>query len=260
MNIRHTALFLICLSPFASFAQSADETLRGWSIGLGVVSIAPVYEGESNKVIPFPLIGYEGERFYLRGTTLGYRLIQNEGFTLSTHLSASFNSIEADDFGRKELAARGINRDLLEDRDLGADAGITASMETSAGIFEADVRTDITNTSGGYQASLDYQFPLPLGKVIVTPGVGVTQYSSKAANYYYGTLSEEIRRGVVDYKPGSVTVPHASVTAVLPFASKWMFISNVNVEFLPSKITDSPLVDKDSDIRPIFFMGVTRRF
>jgi outer membrane scaffolding protein for murein synthesis (MipA/OmpV family) len=34
----------------------------------------------------------------------------------------------------------------------------------------------------------------------------------------------------------------------------------VNVEFLPSEITDSPLVDKDSDVLPTLFLGVGRSF
>ena len=133
MNIGRTIMFLACLSPFSSHAQSADDAGSGWSIGIGVVSRGAVYEGESGRSIPFPLIGYEGKRFYLQGPSVGYRLIQNDSFTLKAHVSASFNSIAADDFGRKELAARGINRNLLEDRDMGADAGMTASWNTAGG-------------------------------------------------------------------------------------------------------------------------------
>ncbi len=260
MNITRTIIFLICLSPFSSHAQSSGEAEKGWSVGIGVASRGAVYEGESGRSMPFPLIGYEGERFYLQGTSAGYRLIQNESFTLKAHVSANFNSIAADDFGRKELAARGINRNSLEDRDIGADAGMTASWKTAGGTFEADVRADIANTSDGYQASLDYGFPFSIGNATVTPGIGVTLYSSDLANYYYGTLPEEIKRGVVDYKPGSATVPHAGVTAIVPFASKWTFISSVNIEFLPSEITDSPLVDKDSDVLPTIFFGISRSF
>jgi MipA family protein len=260
MNITRTVIFLICLSPFSSHAQSAGEPEKGWSVGIGVASRGAVYEGESGRSIPFPLIGYEGERFYLQGTSVGYRLIQNDSFTLKAHVSASFNSIAADDFGKKELAARGINRNLLEDRDIGADAGMTASWNTAGGTFEADIRADITNTSDGYQASLDYGFPFSIGNATVTPGVGVTLYSSDLANYYYGTLPEEIKRGVVDYKPGRATIPHTGVTAILPFASKWTFISSANIEFLPSEITDSPLVEKDSDVLPSLFLGVSRSF
>jgi MipA family protein len=260
MAVIRCITFLVCLSPFASHAQSADDSDSGWSIGIGVATRSAIYEGESGRSIPFPLIGYEGERFYLEGTSVGYRLIENDSFTLKAHVSASFNAIAADDFGRKELAARGINRNLLEDRDMGADAGMTASWKTAGGTFEADVRADISNTSDGYQASLDYSLPFPFGNATVIPGVGVTAYSSKLANYYYGTLPDEIKRGVVNYKPGSATVPHASVTAIVPFASKWTFISGVTVEFLPKEITDSPLVDKDSDMVPTLFLGISRSF
>jgi MipA family protein len=265
MNLRRTMLFLLCFSPLALQAQSGepprtDEAPAGWSIGLGVATRAPIYAGESSRTLPLPLIGYEGERFYIQGASVGYRFIKNDSFTLKAYVAANTNGIDADKFGRNELAQRGIDRNLLEDRDFGADAGVTASWKTAIGVFETDVRADISNTSDGYQASFDYRAPLPVGNAIVVPGVGITAYSSDLADYYYGTLSDEVKRGVVNYKPGSATVPHASVTVIVPFASKWTFISNVNVDFLPNDITDSPLVDKDSDVVPTLFLGVSRKF
>ncbi len=265
MNLRRTMLFLLCFAPLASQAQSgeaprSDDASTGWSIGLGVATRAPIYAGESSRILPFPLIGYEGQRFYFQGGSIGYRVIKTDKFTLKAHVSANTNGIDADKFGRQALAQRGIDRNSLEDRDFGADAGITASWKTAIGIFETDVRADISNTSDGYQASFDYSAPFPVGNAIVIPGVGVTAYSSDLTNYYYGTLPDEVKRGVVNYTPGSATVPHASVTAIVPFASKWTFISNVSVDFLPNEITDSPLVDKDSDVVPTLFLGISRSF
>jgi MipA family protein len=265
MNLCRTILFILFSAPLALHAQSGesqrpDDRGSGWSLGIGVATRAPIYVGESNRSIPFPLINYEGERFYLQGPSIGYRLVDGDSFTLKAHLSANTNGVDADDFGRRELAARGIDRNALEDRDFSADAGITAEWTTEIGIFETDLRADITDTSGGYQASVDYSIPFPAGDALIIPGVGATLYSSDAANYYYGTLPKEIARGVVDYKPGSATVPHASVIAILPFASKWTFISSVNIDFLPNEITDSPLVDEDSDIVPSLFLGLTRDF
>ena len=265
MNLQRTILFLLCFTPLASLAQSArpprtDDAPAGWSMGLGVATRAPIYVGEQSRSIPFPLIGYEGERFYLEGASVGYRLIKSDSFTVKAHISVSTNGIDADKFGRKELAQRGINRNSLEDRDFGADAGMTASWGTAIGIFQTDARADISNTSDGYQASLDYSMPCPIGDAIIMPGVGVTAYSSDLTNYYYGTLLEEVKRGVVNYKPGSATVPHASVTAIVPFVKKWTFVSSVSVDFLPNDITDSPLVNKDNDVVPTVFLGIGRSF
>jgi outer membrane protein len=191
MNLRRIVFFILCFTPLASQAQSSepprsDEAPTGWSIGLGVATRAPIYEGESSRTLPVPLIGYEGERFYLQGTSVGYRVIKNDRFTLKAYVSANTNGIDADKLGRNELAQRGIDRNLLEDRDFGADAGITASWKTGIGVFETDVRGDISNTSDGYQASFDYSAPFPVGNAIIVPGVGITAYSSDLTNYYYG--------------------------------------------------------------------------
>jgi len=50
--------------------------------------------------------------------------------------------------------------------------------------------------------------------------VGVTWQSDDLANYYYGTLKEEVARGVVNYTPDAVTVPHIGFSYFRPIGEK----------------------------------------
>ncbi len=256
-----SALSLLLIIPFASQAQQREETGDGWGLGIGIAIRDTLYAGEKNHVQPFPYVRYEGERFFVEGPKIGYKIINGETFTLSGFVAARLDGVDTEDMGANELAVNGIDRNLLEDRKATADAGLSASFGTEAiGEFELDVRGDITGTSKGYQASLDYRYPFEVGPVTLIPGVGATSMSKELANYYYGTLPEEVTRGVVDYKPGQVTIPHIRIAAVLPIGSKWVGVAGVNVDRYPKEITDSPLIDKDTDVVPSVFLAMIRQF
>ena len=269
MKAIHASLLLALLAllaPSPSHAQQSpgsgttDEPASRWSIGIAGVLRDSEYAGEGNRSIVFPTVAYEGERFYLRGPVAGYRLVKRDRFGLNAFVAARLDGIDADDFGVEELARRGIDRDLLEDRDHSADAGLSAMWKGGAGEVELDVRADITNTSDGYQAAVNYRYPIRVGRVTLTPGLGATVLSDDMANYYYGTLEEEVARGVVDYKPGRSTIPHIGLSAVVPFASRWLFIANAQLRSLPDEIQDSPLLEHDVENVTMLFISVSRRF
>ena len=255
------ALLALLTAPFASQAQEGESRTDGWGVGVGVSIRSTLYAGEENRTLPFPLVNYEGERYYVKGPVIGYKFIDNASFTLNGFVAARFDGVDAKDFGRSALASRGINRDLLEDRDMAADIGASAVFKTdAAGEFEIDLRADATNTSDGYQASLDYRYPFQAGPVRLIPSIGVVALSDKLANYYYGTLPKEVARGVVDYRPGSAIITRAGFTAILPTSPRWAFIAIVSADAYPDEITDSPLIDAGTDIVPSMFLGVIRIF
>ena len=77
----------VLLLPFAVSAQvrqegeeRADVAPSNWSIGIAGGMRTELYAGEGNHTRAIPFFGYEGERFYFRGITAGYHLIQNESF------------------------------------------------------------------------------------------------------------------------------------------------------------------------------------
>lgn len=258
---------LLLLLPLAVSAQvrqegeeRADIAPSRWSLGIAGGIRNEMYTGEGNHTRVIPFFGYEGERFYLRGLTAGYHLIQNDSFVFDGFISGRLDAMDADDFGRRELARRGINRDLLEDRDDSVDAGVSASWRGSAGEIQLELKADIADVSGGYEADLSYRYPMQAGGWLFTPSVGVTALSKDLANYYYGTLDEEVARGVVSYRPGSVTIPHVGVTVAKPFAQKWRFITNLSYQVLPDEISDSPLIADNTDGVGTLFFGVSRSF
>lgn len=264
--VRIVPLLLLSL-PVAVSAQvrkegeeRADMAPSNWSVGVAAGIRNELYAGEGNHTRAVPFFGYEGERFYLRGITAGYYLIKNDSVALDVFLGARLDAMDAKDFGRRELARRGINRDLLSDRDDSVDAGASVSWRGAAGELQLELKADVLDVSGGYEADVSYRYPMQAGQWLLTPAVGVTVLSKDLANYYYGTLDKEVRRGVASYRPGSATIPYVGLTVARPFAQKWRFMANVGYQVLPDEISDSPLVAEDTDGVAQAFFGVVRSF
>jgi len=256
-----TRFLLVTLATLlaVSVSASAQQAPR-WGLGVGAAVSDSVYAGEGTRVTPFPLVSYQGERFYWRGIGGGAHLVKRGGFALDATLSARFDGIDRDDFGVAELAERGIDRALLEDRDDAFDLGLAASWSGAAGQLDLGVKSDVTGTSKGHEASITYSYPIQWGGARIAPNIGVSHLSKKLANYYYGTLPEEVARGVTHYQPGSAAVARIGIDVMRPFAGNWVFIGNVAYRKLPTKLSDSPLVEKDKDGTVSAFIGFSRGF
>lgn len=244
-----------------AYAQPQPEPgASPWGLGLGVAARTDIYAGESAKLRAVPLISYQGEKFFWRGISGGYHILSRDGFTFDATLGARLAGIKKEDFGVAELAARGINRNLLEDRDGGLDLGIAGSFKGQMGVVELALKADVSGASKGYEASAKYGYPLQWGSTTITPNIAVSHYSAKLANYYYGTHDAEVARGVVNYKPGSAVIPRVGVEVMRPFADKWILAGGLSYSALPSKIRNSPLVDRGANGVTSVFVGVSRKF
>lgn len=271
MKLAILPLTILLLASAAAVAQTTDAVANvaaplaqapaaRWGLGIGAALSDSEYAGEGTRVTPFPLVSYEGPRFYWRGIKGGAHLLQRGGWSLDATLSARVDGVDRDDLGVRELAERGVERALLEDRDHGLDLGLAAGWRGAAGQLDLDIKGDITGTSKGVEATLRYGYPLQWGRTTVTPHASVSHLSSKLANYYYGTLAAEVASGVIDYRPGSASVARVGIDVVHPFAGRWAFIGSLSYKRLPGKLADSPLVDKDADGATSAFIGFSRGF
>ncbi|PUA29487.1 MAG: structural protein MipA [Cellvibrio sp. 79] len=259
---------LLSVMSFNATAQIGPEEPEGnpdggpprWGVGIATVLSDSPYAGENTRVIPVPLITYQGDRFYFRGITAGWYIVGSESFQLAAITKLRFDGFEVDDLGKKELAQNGIDYTLLEDRDIALDAGLAATWSGSAGEIDIELLADVTDTSGGQEASIQYGYPVQFAGGMLTPHAGITWLSEDNANYYYGTLDEEVARGVINYKPGAVTIPHVGFSYFRPLGDKWSLMSTVRYSLLPDEIQDSPFIEPDTDRTVSVLIGIARAF
>ncbi|WP_369916135.1 MipA/OmpV family protein [Xanthomonas sp. NCPPB 3005] len=238
----------------------SEEPPYRWGLGLGVVASDSPYAGEGTRTNPFPLILFEGERFFFRGIAGGFHLVQGDSFSLDAIAAVRMDGVAADDLGVEELARNGIDRRLLEDRDDGLDLGLATAWKGVAGELEFTAKADVTGASEGFELTAEYAYPIAVGRGRLTPTVSVSHLSKDLANYYYGTLDKEVARGVVDYKPGSATVPAVGLTYVRPIGERWQFLARLQYSMLPDELSDSPLLEPDTDGVGSVLIGFSRGF
>lgn len=262
---RHLLQILLLL-PSAAFAQSstsdviAEQLDDRWTLGVALSLSDSPYAGEDIRPRPFPLVTYQGERIFWRGLSGGIHAFKGDAFALDFIVSGRFDGFDIKDLGRVELAANGVDAEHLVDRDDGVDVGLAASWEGRAGEIKLRALVDATDTSSGYEFAVDYAYPLQFGKTKVVPAVGARWLSDDLADYYYGTLDEEVTRGAPLYRPGASVIPELSLGVYRPIGKKWMFFGSAKYEFLPSEITDSPLLDKDASGAAGLRIGFSRGF
>lgn len=259
MKICCAAVLLATLAPLCAQAEQSEPASQR-RIGVGVAVRDTLYAGQDKRVLAFPLIDYEGERFYWKGLDIGYQLIERDGFKLNAFVGARLDGVDASDFGVRALARNGIDRAFLEDRDNAINGGISAVWTGRAGEVELSAERDITGASDGYQGAFEYRASFQVGIVRLVPSIGIKLLSSDVANYYYGTLPGEVARGVIDYRPGRSTISHAGIAAIVPINARWSSIFALDVERYPGNITDSPLIEPGTNSVPTVFVAISRSF
>ena len=256
-------LVLLALSAAAA-AQSGPaapaRTAGEWTLGLGAVAIDSPYAGEGSRLRPVPLLDYEGERAFVRGNAAGVHLAQSGAFTLDAIVSVRLDGFDIDDLGRAELLANGVDAALLEDRDDGLDAGLRATYGGGWGALSLDAIHDVSDASGGYEVALDYRYTWFVGRSAIAANLGSSLLSDDLAGYYYGTLDEEVARGVAAYAPGSAIVHRIGLTWMHPVGEAWHMVASAEASHLPDELRASPLLEPDSDRSGRLFVGFGRRF
>lgn len=120
---------------------------------------------------------------------------------------------------------------------------------------------DVSRASDGYEISLDYRYAWSFDRATLAASAGASSMSSDLTGYYFGILNEEVARGVEGYTPGSAVVPRIGVSFTRQIGSTaWQFISSIDYQFLPSELSNSPLLEPNSDLTGRVVIGLSRGF
>lgn len=216
-------------------AAKAEEV----TLGLGVGWVSSPYKEHDDTFLPFPIISYEGERFYVRGLSAGVHLWKEDLQEISLGLSY---------FGLRFDPGKTDNGRLqkLDDRYSTLNADLQYNLRTDYGHTGLKVSRDILGNSDGFSAEAYYKYPFMLGLVTLAPGGGLRWDSKEQLDYYYGISSKEARRSGLDkYDPDDGFSPFLSLEASWLFTENWSLSAGGEVLFLSNEIKDSPMVDSD---------------
>ena len=230
-----------------SLATENNNTSNRLTVGLGTVVSSGVYLGEKTQVTPIPAINYQGEHFFIRGLYAGTDLYKYDAFTLNAIASVNLMHLDVDKLKENKLASHHLSKSQLEDRDRSLDLGLEGLLRLPYGVVSIQAVNDIAGASKAAEFRTNYQYLWRINNNLsLVPNAGFTWMTDKRANYYYGILDAEVERGVPNYKPGNVFIPHISLGANYVFNDKISLTGALSNKFLPHKVKDSPIVDKTS--------------
>ncbi|GAB2663190.1 MipA/OmpV family protein [Arenimonas aestuarii] len=239
----------LALAGTPALAQDAPEPQPRWTLGLLAIERDAPYRQLDEDLVVVPLVRFEGERFYLRGLRGGVVLAKDGGFEFGAFLQGRGDGYEAAD--SPFLAG-------MDDRDFSLDIGLAASWRVKrVGQFEASLATDMLDRSGGQEAALSWTGLVRAGGWRLLPGASLSWQSGDMVDYYYGVRPDEALVGRPAYSPGSALFPEVSLLATRPLGERWELFARVGHTWLPSEVTDSPLVDQDGRTSVILGLGYT---
>jgi outer membrane protein len=244
-------LFLIFIWSNSSFAanSTADERKATLVLGLGSAISTNPYRGADRKVLALPLLAYEGERFFARGTNVGYHLVKQNNLTLSLLSSYRMAGYDSDDSD----FLRG-----MADREGALEAGLQVVLATSFGQFSATLLSDVLDEHNGHEAKLIFSKRFPFRRFSVSPFVSAIWQSSQLVNYYYGVRSIEASITRPAYQVDSSVLVQSGLMANYLFREHWSLSGRIAVTRLADDISNSPIVE--DDLVTSAFAGIGYKF
>ncbi len=226
--------FLRSATLFGLPLLANDDNL---SIGLGVAWATSPYKGVDDIILPFPDISYQNGNFFIGFGDIGYTVYSQETCAITLLGSWSPAPYESDD-------SSFLNG--MEDRKFSIEAGAAITMETMLGNLGITALSDVSGHHKGQTVTAQYSIPFGGDTWAVEAVIGLNWQSEKIVDYYYGVRRSEVRTDRAYYEGKSTFSPSVGLNGAVKIYDNVTLEGGVNVEFLGSGITDSPLIDDDS--------------
>lgn len=247
--MRNALLTLTLLAVAApAFAQEGPPR---WTFGAMVADRDAPYRGLDEGLLFVPLVRFEGERAYLRGLRGGWRLVDDEGFEFALIAQARLDGYKAED---SDFLAG------MDDRKFSLDLGAAATFTSKKlGALDLAVVADTFDRSGGYEATAAWNVLFKAGGWTVIPGALLRWQSSDVVDYYFGVRPDEALPGRPAYSGDSALTPELSVLVSRPLSERWTLFARAGQAWLPSEISNSPIVADDSSTSLFVAIGYSPR-
>lgn len=244
-NILTAVFIILVLSSKVCFSE--------WGIGL----LGYDYQGSQINIDKqlglIPFVYYEGDRFSASMEGVSYKLTESE----STQLNAigTFRLQNYDPNDSDFLTGMEKRKSTLE-----------AGFDAAFGNLRFSAVMDIGGTHKGQEISADYIYSTQIDNWMIKAAAGISWQSNKLTNYYYGVKPSEASlisiNGVTlnryAYTVDDAVIQRIGVKTMYKISDRWLAIVAAQYIFLPNKIQDSPIVNKNGEWGA--FSGIAYKF
>ena len=241
---RHSLFLNLCIllislftsiEAFATREVTQVPTVIGngnWSLGLGFRGGTFPYKGEDKVDDLLPLILYNGEKFFIDGSRLGFHLYQSDDWLIGAYAAYRFSGYDDED----SIYLKGMERDD------GVDGRFALTRLTPYGNLTVDLGHDVSSASEGWDASVRWGKTFDHGNYRIRPWIGLTYEDQKLTNYYFGVESYEATVDRAAYETGSAFEWHYGIDMTYRVGQHHYFGLNVQYTELDSTKIVSPIV------------------
>ena len=237
-------LIVLLAATAPALAQQPDAPR--WTLGALVIDRDAPYRDLDEGLLAVPLVRFEGERAYLRGLRGGVRLVESPGYELAVFAQARLDGYDSQD--SPTLAG-------MADRRASLDLGVASTWTSQRrGTLELSAAADALDRSGGYELAATWTGRFAAGGWSLFPGASLRWQDEKMLDYYYGVRASEATPTRAAYAADSAVTPEVSLLATRTLGARWELFARASHAWLPSEVTDSPLVDRNGSTG--LFVGI----
>lgn len=236
---------LFILFPLFSFAEELTKSPKrplektGFLYGVGVSASSEIYKGYDNQTMAIPLIGYKGENLTVFGPFVTYKIKKFNHFEFSLKVAPRFQGFEESD----SYIFKG-----MKTRKKSLDAGVNVSYKNDGWKISVSSMFDTLNRSNGSEIKTSVGKMYRFGPIFIEPSASISFLDGNHVDYYYGVLESEVNQERVAYKGHNAKKTSVALSVATPILLGGYTRMNIEHEWYDSAITDSPLVDTNSNL------------
>lgn len=243
------AVFIFQSAQADEFAVNTGEP--SLTLGLGALYKDKPYRGfdSSEKTSLVPLVMYEGDNFFARGGSLGWKFVTQSPWEVAVVGEFLGDGYESGDSNY----LRGMS-----DRDPSFGLGGHVIWKPTDLGLKLTAVTDVAGNSEGSQVRGEMFYTMSSGPWHLKPMAAVVWQSEDYNNYYYGVKAREAIPGIGRFAYSADSDFNYRLGATLVYRqnnSPWMFLLGARYDFLGDEIDDSPIVSEDTELTAVAGFG-----
>lgn len=209
------------------------------SLGIAAVYHQNIYSGVDSKTLPFPMINFTYNNFFIQNITVGYNAYVSDIVQASLIAAPDFEGYDVDD-----------SDDLngMSDTDPSINVGGRLKVKTIPLITTLTALHDVSGNTSGNTLGAKFATGLPLmdKRLILSPSVAFNYQDKNIVNYYYGVNSSQATPSRAEYSPGSTINTTFGLVALYQLSSHWRGNISYMLTKYGSEIADSPIVNRST--------------
>lgn len=210
---------------------------RGFLYGLGVVVSQQPYRGYDTRILPLPILGYQGERLRVFGPFVSYDIVQAQHIRLAVKAAPRFQGYDESDSDYFEG---------MQDRDSSIDAGLGVNYEKEDWKIGLSAMFDTLGKSDGYELKTSIGKVFRSGPIFFEPTFSLSYLDENNVDYYYGVRESEQTDFRKAYKGDGTVNTTIGFSVATPVLLGGFTRLSIDQTWNGSNISDSPLVNADS--------------